>query len=263
MRYRGSSWIAVLLLSACATSPTGRSQLTLLPDSQMNAMGNQAFEEMQQKTPRETDPKLTAYVSCVAKAVTSELSDNGGAWDVVLFKDDAVNAFALPGGHIGVYTGLLKAAKNQDQLATVLGHEVAHVVARHGNERLTTQLATEGVVLAAGVALAGQNDSKRTQTLALLGLGAQVGVLLPFSRVQESEADRIGLTMMARAGFDPRESVKLWENMSQIGGAGPPQFLSTHPANATRIKDLQSRLGETMPLYENARASGKRPHCSA
>jgi len=263
MKHRGLSWIAVLLLSACATSPTGRSQLTLLPDSQMNAMGNQAFEEMQQKTPKETDPKLTAYVNCVAKAATAGIDGSGGAWDVVLFKDDAVNAFALPGGHIGVYTGLLKAAKNQDQLATVLGHEVAHVVARHGNERLTTQLATEGVVLAAGVALAGQNESKRTQTLALLGLGAQVGVLLPFSRVQESEADRIGLTMMARAGFDPRESIKLWENMSQIGGAGPPQFLSTHPANATRIKDLQSRLGETMPLYENARASGKRPHCSA
>src|SRR3569833_1633373 len=260
MKHRGSSWIAVLLLSACATSPTGRSQLTLLPDSQMSAMGKQAFEEMQQKTPKETDPKLTAYVSCVAKTVTSELNDNGAAWDVVLFKDDAVNAFALPGGHIGVYTGLLKAAKNQEQNTTMLGHEVAHMVARHGNERLTTQLATEGVVLAAGVALAGQNESKRTQTLALLVLGAQVGVLLPFSRVQESEADRIGLTMMARAGFDPRESIKLWENMSQIGGAGPPQFLSTHPANATRIKDLQSRLGETMPLYENARASGKRPH---
>ena len=97
----------------------------------------------------------------------------------------------------------------------------------------------------------------------MLGLGALVGELLPFSRVQEAEADRIGLTMMARAGFDPRESSKLWENMSQIGGAGPPQFLSTHPANATRIKDLQSRLGETMPLYENALASGKRPHCSA
>src|SRR3569833_951286 len=127
MKHRGSSWIAVLLLSACATSPTGRSQLTLLPDSQMSAMGKQAFEEMQQKTPKETDPKLTAYVSCVAKTVTSELNDNGAAWDVVLFKDDAVIAFALPGVHIGVYSGQHKTTKNQKQHTTEKRHEVAHV----------------------------------------------------------------------------------------------------------------------------------------
>lgn len=117
-------------LAACATSPTGRTQLTLMPDSQMNTMGLQAFQELKDKTPKESDAKLNAYVSCVANQVTAELGAEGGAWEVVLFKDPAVNAFALPGGHIGVYTGLLTAAKNQDQLAAVLGHEVAHVLAR-------------------------------------------------------------------------------------------------------------------------------------
>src|SRR3569832_865449 len=157
--------IAALVLSACATSPTGRPQLTLLPDTQMNAMGGQAFQEMQQKTPKETNSKLNAYVSCVAHAVTAEVEEGGKVWDVVVFKDDAVNAFAQPGGHIGVYTGLLKAAKTLDQLAAVLG------------------------------------------------LGAQVGVRLPFSRVQESEADRMGLALLARAGFDPHQAVTLWQNM--------------------------------------------------
>jgi len=253
--------IAALVLSACATSPTGRPQLTLLPDTQMNAMGGQAFHEMQQKTPKETDPKVNAYVTCVAHAVTAEVDEGGKVWDVVVFKDDAVNAFALPGGHIGVYTGLLKAAKTQDQLAAVLGHEVSHVLARHGNERASQQLATEQVVAFASGAIAGQDPSKRNLTLAVLGLGAQVGVLLPFSRVQESEADRMGLALMARAGFDPHQAVTLWQNMEQLGGASPPQFLSTHPSHATRVKDLQARMGEVMPLYEQARQSGKQPHC--
>lgn len=253
--------VGVLALTACATSPTGRSQLTLLPESQMSAMGGEAFKDMQQKTPKETDPKLTAYVTCVAKAVTAEVTEGQGEWEVVLFKDDAVNAFALPGGHIGVYTGLLKAAKNQDQLAAVLGHEVGHVLARHGNERLSQQVATQQLVVLAGGALGGQDPTKRNLTLAVLGLGAQVGVLLPFSRIQESEGDRIGLAMMARAGFDPRQSVDLWKNMGQIGGAGPPQFLSTHPSHSTRIKDLQAHMGEVMPLYEAAKQNGKQPRC--
>lgn len=265
MNYKWLMIFGVLAVTACATSPTGRSQLTLLPESQMSAMGGEAFKEMQQKTPRETDPQLVAYVTCVANAVTEALPDDQGKgkWDVVLFKDDAVNAFALPGGHIGVYTGLLKAAKNQDQLAAVLGHEVGHVLARHGNERLSQQVATQELVLLAGGALGVRDPAQRNFALALLGVGAQVGILLPFSRVQELEADRIGLTFMARAGFDPRQSVKLWENMGQIGGAAPPQFLSTHPAHATRIRDLQAHMNEVMPLYESAKQSGRQPKCGA
>lgn len=261
MRNAVTITIIALILSACGTSPTGRPQLTLLPDTQMDAMGAQAFQEMQKETPKETDPKINAYVACVARAITAETEDGGKGWDVVVFKDDAVNAFALPGGHIGVYTGLLKAAKNQDQLAAVLGHEVAHVLARHSNERASQQLATQEAVAFASGALAGQDASKRKLSLAVLGLGAQVGVLLPFGRVQESESDRMGLAIMARAGFDPQQAVSLWQNMERLGGAGPPQFLSTHPSHATRIKDLQARMNEVMPLYEQARQNGKQPNC--
>ena len=251
-----------VLLTACATSPTGRMQLALLPDSQMNAMGLQAFDELKATTPKEQDPNLIAYVSCVANAVTAELGAEGGAWEVVLFKDPAVNAFALPGGHIGVYTGLLSAAKNQDQLAAVLGHEVAHVLARHGNERVSTNMAVQQGTQLIGALAGAQDEAKRTQLMSLLGLGAQVGVLLPFSRVQESEADRIGLAMMARAGFDPQQSVHLWENMAQTGGQSPPEFLSTHPSHKTRIADLQKHMPEVLPLYEAARAAGKQPRCA-
>ncbi len=263
MRYTFLMGLAGLVvgLVACATSPTGRTQLTLMPDSQMNTMGLQAFQDLKDKTPKEQDPKLNAYVSCVANQVTAELGAEGGAWEVVLFKDPAVNAFALPGGHIGVYTGLLTAAKTQDQLAAVLGHEVAHVLARHGNERVSTQLATQQVSALIGAWAGGQDGSKRSMVMGLLGVGAQVGVLLPFSRIQESEADRIGLAMMARAGFDPRQSVNLWENMAQAGGSAPPEFLSTHPSHKTRIADLRANMAEVMPLYETARSSGKQPHC--
>src|SRR3569832_1301255 len=161
--------IAALVLSACATSPTGRPQLTLLPDTQMNAMGGQAFLVLLLLSLLVSVSLLNVYVTCVAHAVTVVVDEGGKVWDVVVFKDDAVNAFALPGGHIGVYTGLLKAAKTQDQLAAVQGHEVSHVLARHGNERASQQLATEQVVAFASGAIAGQDPSKRNLTLAVLG----------------------------------------------------------------------------------------------
>ncbi len=255
--------IILLLASGCATSPTGRHQLTLVPEGQLNAMGAQSFAQMQEQTKQSTDPQANAYVRCVADALTDELPDNKlvSVWEVVVFDDPQVNAFALPGGHIGVYTGLLKVAETPDQLAAVMGHEVAHVLARHGNERVSQQMATQGALAIAGTALA-KGGSENQQLLGLLGLGAQVGVLLPFSRLQESEADRIGLEMMASAGFDPRQSVTLWENMGKAsGGGGPPQFLSTHPSHSTRIKDLNSRIPKVLPLVDAARAVGKRPNC--
>ena len=152
-------------------------------------------------------------------------------------------------------------ARNQDQLATVLGHEVAHVLAEHGNERVSTAFAAQ-----AGVDLVGKISGSATPTqqqlLGLLGLGAQVGVLLPFSRAQESEADSLGLDLMARAGFDPRESIQLWKNMSDAGGGQPPEFLSTHPSHGTRIEDLTARMPDARVLSEQARAQGRRPACS-
>lgn len=253
--------LLALLLTACAVSPTGRQQFMMMNPQQMSAMGTQAFAELKDATPVERNPWVNAYVQCVASAITQELGPGQAPWEVVVFQDKAVNAFALPGGKIGVNTGLLRVAENQDQLAAVIGHEVGHVLAQHANERASQQFAVQGG-LAVVEALYGTPGSPTRQALLqALGLGAQVGILLPYSRVHESEADRIGLDLMARAGFDPRQSVALWENMARASGGQPPEFLSTHPAHGTRINDLQQQLGPAMQRYEAARAMGKRPDC--
>jgi len=248
-----------MFVTGCATSPLGRSQLTLVDDAQLSKMGVQAFQQIEQETPRSTDQRTNAYVRCVAEAVASKAKGAHvpSSWDVVVFDSDQVNAFALPGGKIGVYTGLLKVAKNQDQLATVIGHEVGHVIARHGNERVSQSMVADTGMQLAG-ALAGQGGALGKTAMGALGLGVQYGVLLPYGRTQETEADKIGLDLMAEAGFDPRESVKLWENMARAsGGNNPPELLSTHPAETTRINNLKARMPSAMAIAKGA----KRPNC--
>ena len=161
---------------------------------------------------------------------------------------------------MGVYTGLLQVASNQHQLAAVLGHEVAHVLANHGNERVSVAFAADSGMKLAQV-LAGEATQQKSQLLALLGLGAQVGVLMPYGRTQESEADVLGLEYMARAGFDPRQSITLWENMGKAGGKKPPELLSTHPSNKSRIDGLNKQMDKAMGLYQQARANNKKPNC--
>lgn len=252
----------VLLLTACSTSPLGRKQLTALPDSQMNQMGVQSFEQLKKETPIEKDPAINAYVRCVAIPITRAAVDETGVsdWEIIVFKDSTANAFALPGGKIGVHTGLLTVAKTQNQLATVLGHEVGHVIARHGNERVSEALGLQLLSTAAAVTF--KDKAYQPAILAGLGIGAQYGIVLPHSRGQESEADLIGLDLMATAGFDPRESVDLWKNMMvAAGGKSPPQFLSTHPSSENRIVSLQERIPQTLPKYESVRDAGHAPDC--
>jgi predicted Zn-dependent protease len=239
-------------LVACATSPTGRSQLHLVSDAEMDQMGIAAFQKMKQKTPPTRDAKTSSYVNCVASTVTRE-GGSGRNWEVQVFEDKQVNAFALPGGKIGVYTGLLKVAKNQDQLAAVIGHEVAHVIAGHSAARVSNEMAAQ---LGVGVLSAASGVDANA-----IGLGANLLLLMPFSRGDETEADILGQDAMARAGFDPRESVALWQNMAQASSGAPPQILSTHPSHDSRIRDLQNRLSVSMPLYEQARAQGRIPRC--
>jgi len=235
-----TSVVVSIATLSCATSPTGLRQLKLFPDSKMQSMGIAAFSQMKKDTPTTVNQKQIRYVNCVAKAITDALGSKA-QWEVNVFDDKQVNAFALPGGKIGVYTGLLEVAKNQDQLATVLGHEVAHVLADHGNARVSANYAVQaGVSLAAIIGAATIEDPKKRQLLGLLGVGAQIGLILPYGRSQETEADILGLELMAKAGFDPRESVKLWRNMAKAGGAGGPEFMSTHPANKTRIRNLSN-----------------------
>jgi predicted Zn-dependent protease len=254
----------VSAVSACATSPEGRSQLKLLPDEQIDSMGVQSFEQIKQETPESKNENARAYVLCIANAIIPQLDEDNdpASWEVRVFADDQANAFALPGNKIGVYEGLLKYAVNQHQVAAVIGHELAHVIAKHGNERVSDQLAAQTGMAIAAIALgtSDTSDDNKALILAGLGLGVQYGVILPFSRTHESEADLIGLELMARSGFDPVESVALWQNMSSAGGQ-PPEFLSTHPSSTTRIKDLNARMPRALEIYGKARAQNRKPNC--
>lgn len=254
--------VIISTVSACATSPTGRKQFIMVGDGQMNQMGITAYSQMKKKQPLTSNPRERTYVNCIADAIVNELGPNQrNQWEVNVFKIDSPNAFALPGKKIGVNTGMFKVSDNQHQLAAVMGHEVGHVLSRHGSERVSLQMATQ-TGLQLGMILSGEPTAQKQQLFGLLGLGAQVGVALPFSRLHESEADAIGLQLMAKAGFDPRESVKLWENMKKAsGGKAPPEFLSTHPANQTRINALNSNMQQAMQIYQQAQAQGKSPQC--
>lgn len=246
-----------IIFLVCSTTPTGRKQVILLSDAEMNEMGAKAFEDIKAKVPIERNASINNYVRCIANLALKETEDPTGvqSWEIVVFRDPAINAFALPGGKIGVYTGILTVANNQDKLAAVIGHEIAHVIARHGNERVSQSTIVQGgVSVIKGVG---------NENLAgILGAGATVGVILPFSRKHETEADILGLDIMARAGFDPRESIKLWEGMKEVaGGKAPPEFLSTHPSSDTRIRDLQSRMNDAIMKQDLARKQGKVPNC--
>lgn len=260
-RYLIPSLLAICL-SACVTSPTGRSQLMMVSDSQMSQMGLTAFNDMRTQGKFVDAPAEHAYATCVAQALIAVLPPpwNGQQWEVQIVGDDSANAFALPGGRIGVNRGMFKLANNQDQLAVVLGHELSHVVARHGAERVSDNMATQ-VAVAAGTAYAGSRGDTAGYAAAALGLGAQVGILLPFSRLQESEADTLGQRYMAQAGFDPRAAVTLWQKMDQQGGSKPPAFLSTHPSSGNRAQVLAQQAQQLLPTYEQVRASGHVPKC--
>ncbi|MEO1576450.1 MAG: M48 family metallopeptidase, partial [Pseudomonadota bacterium] len=241
-----------LALSSCSTSPTGRAQFAFLPDSVVNQLGVDAFNDMRRSRAEVDDGFVAAYVNCVANEVVAALPDSASQadWQVVVFADDSANAFALPGNRIGVHEGMLDVAQDQHQLAAVIGHEIAHVLARHANERMSTSIATQtGLTVASGAL---QDSATRPYVMAALGIGTQVGLALPYNRAREAEADIMGLEFMARAGFQPGASVVLWENMAaQSQGTRPPEFLSTHPSHSTRIAGLSHRLGEVRPLYED------------
>jgi len=260
-----TKWIIVLLVllliiivTACTTTPTGRSQLTFMPDSEVDAMGLQAFDNLKKEKAISSNSSDIQFVQCITDAITSEVD---GEWEVVVFDDSTLNAFALPGGKIGVHTGLINLVDNQDQLASVIGHEVGHVLAKHSNERMSQKMGTQlGVSLVTAVA-APQTAMGQT-AISLLGVGAQYGVIMPFSRLHESEADIIGIELMAKAGFDPAESITLWQKMAQASqGAQPAEFLSTHPSHATRIDELRARLPKAMEIRQQANALGKTPQC--
>ncbi|WP_371194233.1 M48 family metallopeptidase [Glaciecola sp. SC05] len=253
--------VAASLLSACTTSPTGRSQVLLYSDQQLSQSGIQAFAGMKQETPISTQAVTNRFVQCIANNIIQQLDKNASPdeWEVVVFESDQVNAFALPGKKIGVYTGLLKVAENQHQVAAVIGHEVGHVIAQHGNERMSQSTLIGVSQEVVNQALSVNGVQQTPAIMSALGLGVQVGLTLPFSRTHESEADIIGLDLMARAGFDPRESIKLWNNMNKAsGGQRPLEILSTHPAPETRISKLNANMKPALALYNQVSV---KPNC--
>ena len=255
----GAAVAATLVACATTTSPTGRKQYVgAVSQEQLNQLGAQSFAQMKTQKAQTTSAAQRNYVSCVTNAIVAQLPANArSGWETAVFVDEDPNAFALPGGKVGVYTGIFKVARDQDQLAGVIAHEIGHVVSRHHDERITRQMGAQAGVQLLG-ALAGNYGNLASQGGSLL---AQTGFLLPGSRAQESEADVVGQQLMAQAGFDPRGAVSLWQNMISAGGSRPPQWLSTHPDPQARIGELQSRAADLVPTMQAARKAGKTPRC--
>ncbi|MDH4048354.1 MAG: M48 family metallopeptidase [Gammaproteobacteria bacterium] len=256
--------ISVTVLGACSTSSTGRSQLVLKSDAALAQEGARQFAIIRAKMPLVQDRATIDYVACVADAIVGVLDGDDAAmyWELAVIDQPDINAFVLPGGKISVFSGILTVAENQNQLAAVLGHEVAHVTEKHANERASRAAVTYvGVDIASILLGGGYSDQTRAANQAL-GTGAMLGVLNPFSRMQESEADLVGLHYMAKAGFDPRESVDLWQNMNEKNKTQVPEFLSTHPSGDTRIESLVAALPEALAYYNEAKAQGKEPNCA-
>jgi len=228
---------------------TDRTQIIAVSEDDAAALGAQAFSEVLSKYqvvgfgPEQARVRaVTGRIAAAADAIT----DVDYRWEVALLRSHDVNAFALPGGKVAVFAALLEIAATDDQLAAVIGHEVAHVLARHGAERLTQQKLADYGRQAVAIAVGDLDPVTQTAVLGALGLGAQFGVLMPFSRKHESEADRIGLILMARACYDPRAAVQVWAGMAQAGGASPPEILSTHPGHGSRVEALNAAMGDAL-----------------
>ncbi len=249
-----ASLVAVAVLLSCSTVPeTGRRQLNLLSAGEEMQLGLTSFESLKKEVPVSKDPAANALLQRVGKRISAVASLPGAQWEFVVFESKEANAFCLPGGKVGVYTGILPITKTEAGLATVIGHEVAHASAHHGAERMSEEmvLQTGGSVLSSSLSKAGAQWQQVAASA--YGLGATLGRELPHSRKQESEADHIGLLYMARAGFDPQEAVSFWQRFAefnrQSGGSGTPWFLRTHPLDDKRIQQLQAWLPEARAQY--------------
>ncbi len=245
--------VIVVLLAGCSESPMGRPQLALMPEEIMADMGREAFAGMLDAQPL-ADEVTSQRVQCISEHIIDVAGDlypaamKAGRWEVAVFENGVPNAFAMPGLRIGVFTGMLEITDNDAQLAAVLGHEVGHVLANHSNERMTQELGINLILLLVG--FFSEIDSRLVYQV--LGAGAHYGVTLPFSREHESEADLIGMNLMAAAGYDPSENPALWRNMGRVAGDQPLEFLSTHPNHESRIKRLEQHLPIARDLYESA-----------
>ncbi|MDX1700249.1 MAG: M48 family metallopeptidase [Melioribacteraceae bacterium] len=254
--------IASLIFYSCRSVPvTGRNQLSIIPSSELMAMSFQQYDTFLKENKVSKDAKKTALIKKIGQKIQKSveqymaeknLSDHlkGYAWEYNLVESDQVNAWCMPGGKVVFYTGILPICKDEAGIATVMGHEIAHAIAEHGGERMSQGLLVQ--LGGMGLQAALESEPALTQQLAMaaFGVGAQVGVMLPFSRLHESEADQMGLIFMAMAGYHPNNAVDFWQRMAAQGGGEPPEFLSTHPSNQTRINDLKKLIPEAMQYYK-------------
>jgi predicted Zn-dependent protease len=251
------------LVTACSTVPvTGRSQLNIIPASTMQSMSYQQYGEFMSANQVSRDQSKIQMVKRVGgkiktavelyfkqKGLTDQLS--GYRWEFNLVESPEVNAWCMPGGKVVIYSGILPITQTETGLAVVMGHEIAHALAEHGSERMSQGLITQLGGIALNEALSSKPEQTRALWMTAFGVGTQVGVLLPFSRLHESEADKLGLIFMAMAGYNPNEAVSFWQRMAaNKGGQSPPEFLSTHPSDDTRIKDLRAAMPEAMKYYK-------------
>lgn len=245
--------LSFTLLAGCATAPfTGRSQVILVSEGQETALGDDAYRHILRDSVVTHDAVAERIVRKVGERIARAANKPEYKWEFTVINDpETVNAFAVPGGKVAVYTGIFEPARDEAGLAVVLGHEVAHALARHPAERMSQEMLLQLGGVGLGVAL-GRNPTLANQVLQVYGLGAGVGVALPFSRSQETEADRIGLILMAKAGYDPRTALELWQRMKKKDSSkgAPPEFLSTHPGYETRIQQLRSFLPEALSYYQ-------------
>jgi metalloendopeptidase OMA1, mitochondrial len=231
-----------LTLSACATAPyTGRRQLMITSEGQENTLGYQAFSQIRHQYKPSHDPQANELVNRVGRRIAEAANRPDFRWEFAVFQDDTPNAFCLPGGKVGIFTGILKYTKDEAGLATVISHEVAHAIVRHAGERMSQGMVAQLGSLGLSAAMAGQNPYAASAAQQAYGLGANVGVILPYSRKQESEADEVGLILMAKSGYDPAAAVGFWQRMvtANKGRAKPPPFLSTHPTDERRINEIE------------------------
>ncbi len=253
------TWVAAglvlsLVLSACKSVPiTGRQQFLIISESEEIDLGLTAYRKTLEEETLSTDAEKVAMVKRVGGRIAAVSGRSDYQWAFNLIEKDVPNAWALPGGKVAIYTGILKYTQSETGLAVVMGHEVAHALARHGGERMSTGMMTQVGVQGISLLL-GQGDPQTTQAVQqAFGIGSQVGIMLPFSRHHESEADEIGLHLMAKAGYDPREASAFWKRMGQGGGKKPPEFMSTHPSDKSRVLRIEALLPKVLPIYEKNR----------
>jgi metalloendopeptidase OMA1, mitochondrial len=252
--------VTAVLLSVLATGcvqrveGSGRTQVAFYNDQQMNEMGAKAYADVLATETRCTDPATIAFVERVGRRLAAVAPDHGFTYEFTVLESATINAFCLPGGKVAVYTGILNLCENEAGLAAVLGHEIAHAIANHGNERMSQGVIIEGAQQGLATVLQAKGVSESTLNLSMtaFGIGSQLGVMLPFSRSHELEADRLGLDYMAKAGYDPKEAVAFWQRFAELGDGGQPNWMSTHPASGQRARELRNALPATEQLYAAA-----------